>query len=169
MSNLPSGYAFRPVTAADAEILAHHRAVMFLGMGRIPESDVAAFVQVSIPWFQSLLDQQLYAGVLVLQGDEIVCGGGIQIYELAPLPGTFHIGRWGHIINIYTEPEHRRRGLARGVMLYLLEWLHAEKFDRITLTASNEGRPLYASLGFTPTNDMELLPAVWPSRSEPQA
>ncbi len=41
---------------------------------------------------------------------------------------------------MYTEPSHRRGGLARRLMEEMIGWCRA----------------LYASLGFTPTNEMSL-------------
>jgi len=156
MISLPTGYTFRPVTVADAHQLAQHRAAMFLEMGRIPQADVEPLTQASIPWFQKLLNTGGYVGWFVLKGDEVVAGGGIHLRELAPMPGTYRMGTWGHIVNVFTNAAHRRRGIARCVMLQLLEWVETEKIDRISLTAAPVARPLYESLGFTVADDMEL-------------
>jgi GNAT superfamily N-acetyltransferase len=60
------------------------------------------------------------------------------------------------VLNVYTEPTHRRRGLARRVMRVIIDWCHAEGLASIQLHASDDGRPLYASLGFLATNEMRL-------------
>jgi ribosomal protein S18 acetylase RimI-like enzyme len=49
---------------------------------------------------------------------------------------------------VYTVPEHRRRGLARQVMLRLLDAARALKLDVVELHATEDGYPLYRSLGF---------------------
>jgi hypothetical protein len=38
-----------------------------------------------------------------------------------------------------------------------LAWCGEERFDHVTLSASDEGRPLYESLGFRATADMKLV------------
>jgi GNAT superfamily N-acetyltransferase len=57
---------------------------------------------------------------------------------------------------MFTEPEHRRRGLARLLMDTIVTWCRAEGLRFLYLHASDEGRPLYQSLGFVPSNEMRL-------------
>jgi len=58
------------------------------------------------------------------------------------------------VVNVYTEPEWRGRGIARALMKVLMEWAAGQGADRLVLHASDAGRPLYQSLGFEPTNEM---------------
>jgi GNAT superfamily N-acetyltransferase len=157
MDAIESGYILRPATLADAEVIAHHRASMFLDMGDISEDEANTLCAVSIPWFQESIATRQYYGWLVLCGEEVVAGGGLQIREVGPIPGCFRSGRWGHIGNIYAQPAHRRRGLARLVLHAICEWSRTSGLDQLTLNASDEGRPLYASFGFESTNDMKLV------------
>jgi GNAT superfamily N-acetyltransferase len=60
------------------------------------------------------------------------------------------------VLNVYTEPDFRRRGLARRVMETIAAWCAAQGLSRVFLHASDAGRPLYESLGFEPTNEMKL-------------
>jgi hypothetical protein len=41
-------------------------------------------------------------------------------------------------------------------MRTMLDWCIAHQIDHITLSASDEGRPLYESLGFSTTSEMSL-------------
>ena len=95
-------------------------------------------------------------GWLVEQRRTVVAGGGIFVRELGPVPGCYRVGRWGHIANLYTEPAHRRHGLARRLMRTMLDWCNSHDIDHVTLAASDEGRPLYESLGFKATSEMKL-------------
>jgi GNAT superfamily N-acetyltransferase len=61
------------------------------------------------------------------------------------------------IVNVVTEQAHRRRGIARKLMEILIQWCRAGGFGSILLHASDEGRALYESLGFKPTNEMRLM------------
>ena len=49
---------------------------------------------------------------------------------------------------MYTEPEHRRRGLARRLMAEMIAWCRAAGLGSVSLHASDAGRPLYEALGF---------------------
>jgi GNAT superfamily N-acetyltransferase len=57
---------------------------------------------------------------------------------------------------MYTEPEFRKRGIARQIMLAILAWLKEQGLRSVNLHASSEGRPLYEKLGFENTNEMRL-------------
>jgi GNAT superfamily N-acetyltransferase len=46
------------------------------------------------------------------------------------------------------DPEFRRRGLARAIMVALLDWFEAARVPVVELHATDEGEPLYRSLGF---------------------
>ena len=60
------------------------------------------------------------------------------------------------ILNMYTEPEFRRRGLARMLMEKMIAWCREQGYNTVSLHASDKGRPLYEALGFRPTNELRL-------------
>ena len=156
MLDADSDFRIRRAAAEDAGVIAHHRAAMFRDMGSIPPVEYEEFRQSSAEWLDTLFAGNGYAGWLAEQRNTIVAGGGILIREMGPVPGCYRVNRWAHIVNVYTEPPYRRRGLARLVMRTMLDWCAEQAFDMVTLAASDEGRPLYESLGFVPTHDMRL-------------
>jgi GNAT superfamily N-acetyltransferase len=60
------------------------------------------------------------------------------------------------ILNVYTEAEFRRRGIAQRVMAVIIAWAEAYGLRGVNLHASDEGRVLYEKLGFVQTNEMRL-------------
>ena len=63
------------------------------------------------------------------------------------------LGTVGYVFSVATDPGTRRRGYARACMDGLLEWFRERGADRVQLTTSAEGAPLYSSLGFRPKPD----------------
>jgi ribosomal protein S18 acetylase RimI-like enzyme len=57
-------------------------------------------------------------------------------------------GRVGYIQWVATETAFRRQGLARQVLLALLQWFDERRVPVIELHATPDGEPLYRSLGF---------------------
>ncbi|MBB6433994.1 GNAT family N-acetyltransferase [Streptomyces candidus] len=57
-------------------------------------------------------------------------------------------GCYGYVFSVATDPDQRRRGLARATMEALLHWFREHGATTIDLGASPEAEPLYASLGF---------------------
>ncbi|HZM74801.1 MAG TPA: GNAT family N-acetyltransferase [Candidatus Limnocylindrales bacterium] len=65
-------------------------------------------------------------------------------------------GLAGYVFNVCTEGAFRRRGYSRACMLSLLSWYRESGVERIDLRASDDGAPLYRSLGFIDTLNMRL-------------
>jgi len=62
------------------------------------------------------------------------------------------------VYNVYTEPAHRRQGLARRIMDAIHAWCRDEGIASVALNASADGRPLYESMGYQlPPNPMMFL------------
>lgn len=64
-------------------------------------------------------------------------------------------GHSGWIGNLLVQPAYRRQGLARLLMQTAIDELDAAGVSSIWLTASDEGAPLYSSLGFRPVDRIE--------------
>jgi GNAT superfamily N-acetyltransferase len=156
MARLRSPYTLRAAGPADAALVAYHRAAMFRDMGQVGPADMAALESASQAYLTPSLARGEYLGWLVEHEGEVVAGGGLVVHELLPRPGYLAGGSEAYVLNVYCEPAHRRRGLARALMKTILDWCRERRIARISLHASDEGRPLYDSLGFAATNEMRL-------------
>ncbi|MFI1535878.1 GNAT family N-acetyltransferase [Streptomyces anandii] len=63
------------------------------------------------------------------------------------------LGTVGYVFSVATDPGTRRRGYARACMDALLGWFRERGAERVQLTTSTQGAPLYTSLGFRPKPD----------------
>jgi GNAT superfamily N-acetyltransferase len=156
--------AFRPATVRDAAVIARHRVAMFTEMGHVPTAALAGeLLSASTRALESLLQEHAYAGYLAVEpGGRIIAGAGVHIRPQLPRvsgAGTsVTTGPIPLLVNVYTEPEWRRRGIARGLVLALMRWTTGHDFDHLDLHASADGRHLYESLGFAATNEMRWFP-----------
>jgi RimJ/RimL family protein N-acetyltransferase len=149
----------------DAAVIARHRARMFQDMGDISTETFDDFVAASRDWTERALASGEYIGWLAAPKatpDVVIAGAGVQLRKVAPHPcrpphdGAFAQGRHAIVINVFTEPEWRRRGVALLLMEELLRWARQEKLDRLVLHASPHARSLYAKIGFIATNEMRF-------------
>jgi GNAT superfamily N-acetyltransferase len=125
-------------------------------MGYRDEAQLDAMQGVSAPFFEAGLRDGTYRGFFATdETGRIVAGGGVVLLAYQPHPLDPRPRR-AFVVNLYTEPEHRRRGLARRLMEAMIEWCRGEGYATLSLHASDEGRALYESLGFVPTNEMRL-------------
>jgi len=156
------GYSLRPLTPADAALVGWQRAAMCRDIGLLDEEELPRMAALTEPIVQTLLEQSSYFGFAAFPQEEptrVVGGAGVLqrlrwpwVLEGKATTATTQ----GIIINVYVEPAHRRRGLARALILALEAECAARGVAKLTLHASGMGRPLYESLGYEPTNEMEL-------------
>ena len=129
-----------------------HRADMFTAMG--VEGDHQQLQQSFADWLHVRLPSEQYlAWVATVHTDSIVGGIGVGLmpYPPSPLSGL----RLRPIIyNLYVEPAHRRRGLARALLRTAVEWCTTQGYHKVSLHASSEGRSLYEAEGFAATTEM---------------
>ncbi|HKW33155.1 MAG TPA: GNAT family N-acetyltransferase [Candidatus Acidoferrum sp.] len=146
----------RRACAEDLKHILHHRVAMFEEM-RLGDAAVLNRVEtVSREYFTEALRAGTYLGWMAEDSDgQVVGGGGIVVADWPGFPGE-HLAKRAWILNMYTEPTVRRHGVARKLMQAMIEWCRNEGFDSVSLHASEAGRPLYASMGFQPTNEARL-------------
>ena len=113
-------------------------------------------VKVASPWLARALGDGSYHHWLALDGSGRVAGGGGVLLSPWPANPKDPCTQRAVILNVYTEPESRKRGIARQIMRTILAWVREHGFHSVNLHASAEGRALYEKLGFEATNEMGL-------------
>lgn len=152
-------YRIRPATLADTDVLSRHRIAMFTDMG-VP-LDAASLDRSFRDWLAEVMPAGTYRAWLAETPDgEVAGGGGITILPWPPGP-RYMGNRLAFVYNVYTEPAHRRRGLARLMMDAIHDWCRDEGISSMALNASRDGKPLYESMGYTESpSPMMFLPIV---------
>jgi GNAT superfamily N-acetyltransferase len=150
-----TGYIIRPARPDELEAIVHQRVHMFLDMGRDP-----ALVQAAVPAMRAWTQTRMAADTLmtyfaIAPDGMIAAGAGVAINDVAPGPNSLSPER-GYILNVYTEPEHRHRGLATRLVAACCDACRARGIVVVTLHASDEGRYVYEKLGFKPGTEMWL-------------
>lgn len=150
------GYVIRVATPADLVIVLRHRRRMFEDMGFADPAALDAMLVTSTPLLAGGLADGSYRGWLAeTVAGAVVAGGGIITLTFQSHPRDPRPARaW--VVNMFTEPAHRRRGIARRLMETMLAYCREAGMRTLYLHASEAGRPLYRSLGFTPNNEMRI-------------
>jgi ribosomal protein S18 acetylase RimI-like enzyme len=66
-------------------------------------------------------------------------------------------GKRAHLMNVYTEKDYRRRGIARQLVNMLIEDARVHGATEISLDATESGRPLYESMGFKASEECMVI------------
>jgi GNAT superfamily N-acetyltransferase len=130
-------------------------------MGQLTERNEHELTRASESFFRDAVASGEYITWLAVTSaapERVVAGAGLWLRPMLPRPAATGIiqGREALIANVYTEPDWRRRGAAAMLMRHVLDYTREHHIPRVLLHASDEGRPLYESLGFEPTNEMKL-------------
>ena len=156
---MSADYRVRPATLEDAAVLVRQRIAMFTDMG------VPLDVEVLDPAFRAWLAEMMPAGtyrawLAATDGGDVAGGGGITILPWPP--GPRYVGdRLAFVYNVYTEPAHRRRGIARLIMDTIHAWCRDEGITSMALNASRDGKRLYEAMGYAESpSPMMFLPIV---------
>ena len=139
-------YRIRPATVSDIPAIVEHRAEMFREMGIAAEfDDMAAATEL---WLRHAIPSKTYRGwIAETETGAVVGGGGLLIIPWPPGPMTMD-PRCGFIFNVYTQPAHRKQGLAKRLMDAMHDQCRAEGIERVVLNASVFGKPLYDAMGY---------------------
>jgi GNAT superfamily N-acetyltransferase len=129
---------------------------MFADMGYRDEASLDAMEATSAPFIKAGLENGSFRGWLVEAGGCVVAGGGVVMIDY-PSSSRDPSARRAYILNMYTEPEYRKRGLAKLIVEAMIRWCRERGFSFVSLHASDDGRHLYETVGFKPTNEMRLV------------
>jgi GNAT superfamily N-acetyltransferase len=150
-----SDYRIRSAIAADADVIALHRVAMFREMGEVDDDEhCASLVSVSGQRLIEQLTSGEYVGWLAEHEGKVVAGAGVLLHPYLPSPKNLRGRPTAYVLNVYTDPEHRRQGLASDLLQRVFLWCAERDIPRVGLHASEFGRGLYERLGFTASNEM---------------
>jgi GNAT superfamily N-acetyltransferase len=155
-------FRIRHATAQDADIIAWHRARMFQDMGEVSGEAFDLLRAKARDRLGEWLNSGQYIGWLASCANKpgsVIAGAGIKLLSTLPRPlrgSTIGEGRQGIIINVFTEPEWRRHGIATMLVKEIVNWSKSEHLDWLTLHGSEKGRAIYERLGFIANNEMRF-------------
>jgi ribosomal protein S18 acetylase RimI-like enzyme len=150
----------RTATAADAHLITHHRRRMFVDAGRADNQVLGLMSRNFEPWVAKMIAEEKYFGWLTVDGDRVVAGAGLLLLDWPPHPLDPRSTQRGYLLNVYVEPEYRRRKLASHLIEMALAEARRRKIRVVALHSTDEGRALYESNGFRATNEMFYVEPV---------
>ena len=145
----------REATADDIPEILEQRKRMYQDMGHVDPEALSLMLSTSREFLAQAIPAGSFREWLASAEGRVVAGGAVL---LSPWPSHTYDGecRRATILNVYTYPEFRRRGIARQLMQLMIEWCRNQRLAMVYLRASEDGRVLYESLGFEPTTEMRL-------------
>jgi ribosomal protein S18 acetylase RimI-like enzyme len=111
-------------------------------------------------WRQRADDGPASATFIAREGGVDV--GLVRVFAEPDVPGRMHL------VSMWVDPGHRRRGVARALVARAVRWATERRAREVSLWVADHNtaaRRLYEQLGFRPTTERQPLPSD-PARSE---
>jgi GNAT superfamily N-acetyltransferase len=151
-----SAIRIRRGTSADLPLIVRHRLGMFSEMGIGDPADYEAYGSEFTKFaVMGLASGGLHSWLAETESGEVVAGGAVLVVPWPANPRDRKQQR-AFLLNVFTEPGFRRRGIARSVVQTMIDWCRDQGFGSIFLHASENGRPLYRAMGFQPTSELRF-------------
>ena len=144
---------FRKATVTDLDLLVTTRIeVLRAANGLTDDTDISEIEKQSREYYGKAIPDGSHTAFLVFDRDRFIGAGGISYYRIMP---TYHnpTGKKGYIMNMYTRPEYRRKGIAFHTLDLLVQDAREKGIVSVSLEATAAGRPLYEKYGFDDLKD----------------
>lgn len=114
--------------------------------GDIPKDQLTQIKEKLPSYYRKHLNNDLF--VYVCRADDDIVSCCFLCVTEKPSSPSFLNGKIGTVLNVYTKPEYRRKGIARKLLKLLLSDSEKMELDHIELKATDSGYDLYRSIGF---------------------
>ena len=155
---MAKNYEYKKATIADIDELIRTRIIVLRAANNLSDDvDMSVVEKESYEYYKRALETGEHITYLVYDNETFIGAGGVSFYQVMPI---YHnpTGKKAYIMNMYTAPEYRRKGIAIHTLDLLVKDIRKQGVSQITLEATEMGRPLYEKYGFVKMEDeMELI------------
>ncbi len=149
---------YKRATLEDIDILTETRIEVLRAANQLSDdTDMSEVERESYNYYRKALCNGSHIAYLIFDGSCFVGAGGVSFFQVMP---TYHnpSGNKAYIMNMYTNPKYRRKGIANKTLDMLITDTKNRGITAISLEATDMGRPLYEKYGFVKMNDEMELP-----------
>jgi len=139
---------FRKATINDVGELAKIRSIFLIEANDInSENERIKMENANKTYFENAIADDSFTAWLVIDNDEIIATSGLS-FSVVPPSFKCPDGKVAYIMNMFTFPEYRRQGIGMKLLKKTVEEAKNRGYKKITLNATDMGRPLYDKYGF---------------------
>src|SRR5579864_247649 len=111
----------REASLADIPEILRQRCGMYEDMGTKDPDALTEMARLSADYLERAMADDTFRAWLACDSDRVVVGGAVIITPWLAHPYDLECRRVT-ILNVYTDPEYRRRGIARQLMATIVDW-----------------------------------------------
>ncbi|MES2780782.1 MAG: GNAT family N-acetyltransferase [Bacteroidota bacterium] len=144
---------YHRATVKDVHILVENRILFAIELGgEPPEDTLCALRQQLTNYFAKATGENSCISYIAKCDGEVAGIGSVHLREM---PGNLKnpSGKWGYIMNMYTLPAYRRKGICKGILNALVADASQQGITGFELHATLEGEKVYKQEGFIIHNE----------------
>jgi ribosomal protein S18 acetylase RimI-like enzyme len=151
-------YSLRKATLNDIDILIDFRVKFLKEIQDPPSAKEMEVFRISLKeFFLSKMKSNKFIAWLAESSYEIIATSGLSFLQKPP-----HFinmtGKFAYIMNMYTNPKWRRKGIGAALLEKLFEEIKKKGIQSVVLHATPSGKPLYEKYGFRENDgDKEMI------------
>ena len=139
---------YRLLGSSDIDILIDYRIIFLKEIQKIEKEEDEKKLRKELKnYFTSSIKNNEYIGIVAEYKDQPIGFGGMVIQTI---PGHFKFisGKQAYILNMYTIPEFRKKGICSKLLTNLITKAKELGLDKICLHATDDGFNIYKKRGF---------------------
>ena len=145
-------------TNDDIDLLMSSRLEMLKVVNNLPADYI--FSEELITYSKEYFEKGNQTTILAIDEeiDSVIVIGCATLCYMEMMPTFSHpTGKRAHLMNVYTNADYRRKGIAMKMMEMLIAAAKDRGVTEISLDATESGRPLYEKCGFKASDECMTL------------
>jgi len=148
---------YRRANINDIEILVDYRVRFLNELYRHPENGETEILRNTLrQYFSEAIPSKNFIAWLAEYDGKIIGTSGMVVWRMPARYGGLESGRLGYVLNLYTVPEARRKGICTRLLNELIKEAKSLGLKYLHLHASQEGISIYRKAGFVEPDQPEL-------------
>lgn len=149
--------SYRRADINDVETLVECRIRFLNELYNHPEDAETKILGKSLlQYFSKTIPSNEFIAWLAEYNGKVVGTGGMVVWQMPARYGGLESGKAGYILNLYTIPEARRKGICTRLLNELIEEASSLGIRYLHLHASKDGESIYRKAGFVEPDQIEL-------------
>jgi ribosomal protein S18 acetylase RimI-like enzyme len=148
---------YRRATIRDIPILIEYRVRFINELFNHPQNSETETIRKSLlEYFTKAIPSNEFIAWVAEYDGKILATSGMVVWQKPAIYGGVESGRLGYLLNFYTVPEARRRGIATRLLQELIGEAKSAGLRYLHLHASKDGISIYKKAGFVESRQPEL-------------
>lgn len=140
----------------EVAILAQLRVRFLRELDLLTRAQEPALIQATEEYLRKALPAGEFVAFVAEVDGQVVGTGSLLPSQRPPAMDNLS-GREGYVLNMWTEPAYRRRGIAAALLREIVAHARNARIGRLRLHATDDGRSLYEQFGFQGRNSEMVL------------